>query len=59
MSGEAWHPLFGKEKAMKLHNLVDRFQQAKDLMKGLCDTMFIMETAEQDKRRIINKVRIG
>ena len=41
MSGEAWHPLFGKEKAMKLDNLVDRFQQAKDLVKGLRDTMFI------------------
>ena len=33
---------------MRLNNL-DRIQQTKDLVKGLRDTMFYMETAEQDK----------
>lgn len=36
------------EKIMELKES-DRLQQAKDLVKGLRDIMFYMETAEQDK----------
>ena len=47
LAGDA-SPCFGKERAMKLNNL-ERLHQAKDLVKGLRDTMFYIETAEQDK----------
>lgn len=47
LAGDA-SPCLGKERAMKLNNL-DRLHQAKDLVKGLRDTMLYIETAEQDK----------